>query len=311
MSKKTKLNKSNFITRLLQRYLKNIDIKSLKGNFYYYLLFRLCGKFLNNNIEIRIGGFKIFASNNKNKTSYFLLKKCSFGDDHELKTIKKFSKLNKIYLLDCGANYGFYSFYTGSLSAENQIIAFEASINTSKEFKANLALNDFKNIKIENLAVAGKENEILNFNESIKDWESSLTDNNFTKSKSLQIKTTKIDYFLKNENLDGYHLFIKLDIEGNEFDAIKGSLDTIQKYSPLIIIEFSKYNLDNNRDNLNFLEFFLEKFDYSIYTTSSNKIKTEKIIDLLENLDDSHQTIGNYYLIKNASKTESIFLENE
>jgi len=283
----------------------------LKGNFYYYLLFRLCRKFLNNNIEIRIGGFKIFASNNKNKTSYFLLKKCSFGDDHELKTIKKFSKLNKIYLLDCGANYGFYSFYTGSLSAENQIIAFEASINTSKEFKANLALNDFKNIKIENLAVADKENEILNFNESIKDWESSLTNNNFIKSNSLQIKTTKIDYFLKNENLDGYHLFIKLDIEGNEFDAIKGSLDTIQKYSPLIIIEFSKYNLDNNRDNLNFLEFFLEKFDYSIYTTSSNKIKTEKIIDLLENLDDSHQTIGNYYLIKNASKTESIFLENE
>ena len=305
------MNKSNFITRLLQRYLKNIDIKSLKGNFYYYLLFRLCRKFLNNHIEIRIGSFKIFASNNKNKTSYFLLKKCSFGDDHELKTIKKFSKLNKIFLLDCGANYGFYSFYTGSLSAENQIIAFEASINTSKEFKANLALNNFKNIKIKNLAVTNKENEFLKFNESIKDWESSLTDNSFIKSNSLQIKTTKIDYILKNENLDEYHLFIKLDIEGNEFDAIKGSLDTIQKYSPLIIIEFSKYNLDNNRDNLNFLEFFLEKFDYSIYTTSSNKIKTKKIIDLLENLDDSHQTIGNYYLIKNASKTESIFLENE
>ena len=305
------MNKSNFITRILQTYLKNIDIKSLKENFYYYLLFRLCRKFLNNNIEIRIGGFKIFASNNKNKTSYFLLKKCSFGDDHELKTIKKFSKLNKIYLLDCGANYGFYSFYTGSLSAENQIIAFEASINTSKEFKANLALNDFKNIKIENLAVAGKENEILNFNESIKDWESSLTDNSFIKSNSQQIKTTKIDYILRDENLDEYHLFIKLDIEGNEFDAIKGSLDTIQKYSPLIIIEFSKYNLENNRDNLNFLDFFLEKFDYSIYTTNSNKIKTGKIIDLLKNLDDSHQTIGNYYLIKNASKTESIFLENE
>jgi len=283
----------------------------LKGNFYYYLLFRLCRKFLNNHIEIRIGDFKIFASNNKNKTSYFLLKKCSFGDDHELKTIKKFSKLNKIFLLDCGANYGFYSFYTGSLSAENQIIAFEASINTSKEFKANLALNNFKNIKIENLAVTGKENEFLKFNESIKDWESSLTDNSFIKSNSLQIKTTKIDYILKNKNLDGYHLFIKLDIEGNEFDAIKGSLDTIQKYSPLIIIEFSKYNLDNNRDNLNFLKFFLEKFDYSIYTTNSNKIKTEKIIDLLKNLDDSHQTIGNYYLIKNASKTESIFLKNE
>ena len=304
------MNKSNLITRLLQRYLKNIDIKCLKGNFYYYLLFRLCRKFLNNYIEIKIGDFKIFASNNKNKTSYFLLKKCSFGDDHELKTIKKFSKLNKIFLLDCGANYGFYSFYTGSLSAKNQIIAFEASTNTSKEFKANLALNDFKNIKIENLVVTNNENEFLSFNESEKDWESSLIDNSFISTGSLKIKTTKIDYILKNQNLDQYCLFIKLDIEGNEFDAIKGGLETIQKYSPLIIIEFSKYNLDNKRDNLNFLDSFLEKFDYSVYTTNNNKIKTTKIIDLLKNLDESHKTIGNYYLIKNGSKTEDIFLKN-
>tara|TARA_B110001450_G_scaffold57714_1_gene54351 strand:- start:398 stop:1315 length:918 start_codon:yes stop_codon:yes gene_type:complete len=305
------VDKSNLITRLLQKYLKNKDIKSLKGNFFYYLLFRLCRKFLNNYIEIKIGNFKIFASNNKNKTSYFLLKKCYFGDDNELETIEKFSKLNKVFLLDCGANYGFYSFYTASLSVENKIIAFEASTNTSKEFKANLALNNFKNIELENLAVTKKENEFLNFNESVKDWESSLIDNSFVTSGSTRIKTTKIDYILKNQNLDEFYLFIKLDIEGNEFDAIKGSLETIKKYSPLIIIEFSKYNLSNNIDNLNFLDSFLEKFDYSIYTTKKKKIKSVKILNLLKNLNRRHQTIGNYYLIKNASKIENIFLINE
>ena len=305
------MDKSNLITRLLQKYLKNKDIKSLKGNFFYYLLFRLCRKFLNNHIEIKIGNFKIFASNNKNKTSYFLLKKCYFGDDNELETIEKFSKLNKVFLLDCGANYGFYSFYTASLSVENKIIAFEASTNTSKEFKANLALNNFKNIELENLAVTKKENEFLNFNESVKDWESSLIDNSFVTSGSTRIKTTKIDYILKNQNLDEFYLFIKLDIEGNEFDAIKGSLETIKKYSPLIIIEFSKYNLSNNIDNLNFLDSFLEKFDYSIYTTKKKKIKSVKILNLLKNLNRRHQTIGNYYLIKSASKIENIFLINE
>jgi FkbM family methyltransferase len=305
------VDKSNLITRLLQKYLKNKDIKSLKGNFFYYLLFRLCRKFLNNHIEIKIGNFKIFASNNKNKTSYFLLKKCYFGDDNELETIEKFSKLNKVFLLDCGANYGFYSFYTASLSVENKIIAFEASTNTSKEFKANLALNNFKNIELENLAVTKKENEFLNFNESVKDWESSLIDNSFDTSGSTRIKTTKIDYILKNQNLDEFYLFIKLDIEGNEFDAIKGSLETIKKYSPLIIIEFSKYNLSNNIDNLNFLDSFLEKFNYSIYTTEKKKIKSVKIMNLLKNLNRRHQTIGNYYLIKNASKIENIFLINE
>jgi FkbM family methyltransferase len=305
------VDKSNLITRLLQKYLKNKDIKSLRGNFYYYLLFRLCRKFLNNYIEIKVGDFKILASNNKNKTSYFLLKKCYFGDDNELETIKKFSKLNKVFLLDCGANYGFYSFYTASLSVENKIIAFEASINTSKEFKANLALNNFRNIELENLAVTNKENEFLNFNESVKDWESSLIDNSFITSSLKRIKTTKIDYILKKQNLDKFYLFIKLDIEGNEFDAIKGSLETIKKYSPLIIIEFSKYNLSHNIDNLNFLDSFLEKFDYSIYTTKKKKIKSVKILNLLKNLNRRHQTIGNYYLIKNASKIENIFLINE
>ncbi len=302
------MNKSNLITRLFQIYLKNRDIKSLRGSFFYYLLFRLCRTFLNNYIEIKIGNFKIFASNNRNKTSYFMLKKCDFGDNHELNTLKKFSKLNKLYLLDCGANYGFYSFYTASLSIENKIIAFEASPKTSKEFKANLELNHFKNITLENLAVSNKENEFLKFNESLKDWESSLTDNSFIISKSQKIKTTKIDYILKNQNLDKYYLFIKLDIEGNEFDAIKGGLETIKKYSPIIIIEFSKYNLGHNKVNYDFLNYFLENYDYSIYTTNNKKIKPEKILGLLKNLDKNYQTIGNYYLIKNACKVEKLFL---
>ena len=299
--------KPNLITRLFQSYLKNRDIKSLKGNINYYLLFRICRKFINKYIEIKVGNFKILASYKKNKTSYFLLKKCYFGDYYELKTIEKFSKLKKIFLLDCGANYGYYSFYTASLSIKNKVIAFEASINTSKEFQANLALNNFKNIKLKNLAITNKENNFLHFNESINDWESSLRDNSFVESSFHKIKTTKIDYILKNKKLYKFFLFIKLDIEGSEFDAIKGSLETIRKYSPLIIIELSKYNLDN-RDNLKFLNYFLKKFGYSIYTTNKKKIKLKKILKLLKNLDEKHQTIGNYYLIKNASMIEDIFL---
>ena len=300
--------KSNIITIVLQRYLKNRDIKNLRTNIIYYLLFRLCKNFLNNHIEIKIGNFKIFASPNKNKTSYYLLKKCVFGDIHELSTLDKFSKLNKLCLLDCGANYGFYSFYTASLSSNNKIIAFEASPKTSKEFETNLNLNNFKNIKLENLAISNSENKILTFYESKKDWESSLSDNNFLNHTLQKVKTTTIDIILKDKNLEQYYLFIKLDIEGNEFNAIRGSLVTIKKYSPIIIIEFSKYNLGHSKDNLNFLNYFLDKFNYSIYTTNKQKIETINVINLLKKLNKRHQTIGNYYLIKNNSKEEKIFL---
>ena len=66
--------------------------------------------------------------------------------------------------------------------------------------------------------------------------------------------------------------------------------------------------MGNNKDNLSFLNYFLEKFNYSIYTTHNKKIASKNIMDLLKKLNKRYQTIGNYYLIKNNSKAENIFL---
>ena len=108
--------KSNFITSIFQKNLLNKDIQKFKGKISYYIIFRLIRKFLATDIIVTIYNFKVYGSIKKNKTSYFLLKKCEFGDHKELETIKKFSNKNKILFIDCGCNYGFYSFYTASLS---------------------------------------------------------------------------------------------------------------------------------------------------------------------------------------------------
>ena len=65
-------------------------------------------------------------------------------------------------------------------------------------------------------------------------------------------------------------MIIKLDIEGNEINAIKGALEVIKKSHPLIIIEFSKYIFEN-MDNIDYLKNFLIKYDYSIYNTNCKK----------------------------------------
>ena len=104
-------------------------------------------KFLAKDIIVKIYNFKVFGSIKKNKTSYFLLKKCEFGDHKELETIKKFSNKNKILFIDCGCNYGFYSLFSASLSDKNLIYSIEASKKTYFEFLKNLNLNKFQNIK--------------------------------------------------------------------------------------------------------------------------------------------------------------------
>ena len=99
-----------------------------------------------------------------------------------------------------------------------------------------------------------------------------------------------------------------MDIEGHELKAIKGAEDTIKNYKPIIIIELSKYIFENDNNSFSFLENFLVKFDYRIYGTNNKLITIEEIKYLLKNLNSDHQTIGNYYLIKNDDNLIKIFI---
>jgi FkbM family methyltransferase len=291
----------NLFSTLLQKYLSNKDIRTFKRNFFYYIFYRIIRKFLNGKIKVKICNFFINASTNKKNMSNSLLNKCYFGDEKILEIIKKISDHKKIFLLDCGSNYGFYSFYVASLSADNQVLAFEASPKTSDTFKANLELNNFKNIDYRNVAINEISGKFISFYESFNDWESSATHNNFKNNKMVTVETTTIDKELLNKNLSNFSIVIKLDIEGNEFNAIQGGFETILKYEPLITIELSKYNLNNKTYNFDYFRKFLNDTKYKVYDDKLTQVSIETLIDKINNLDRSHQTIGNYLLLKDFS----------
>jgi len=302
--------KSKLITSIFQKLLINKDIREFKDKFSYYIIFRLIRKFLVKDIIIKIYNFKVFGSIKKNKTSYFLLKKCEFGDYQELKTIKKFSNKNKIMLIDCGCNYGFYSFYTASLSKKNLVISVEASKETSGEFLKNLKLNNFENVRLQNSAISNTDNDYILFNESKNDWESSQTHNEFHSYSVSKVYTLKIDTLTKNINFKDFLTIIKLDVEGNEMNVLKGASAFIEETSPFIIIEISKYIFED-KNNIEYLENFLLNYDYSMYNTNKKKKNVKDIMIKLDKLKQKHKTIGNYYLIKNSSKVLKDFISNE
>ena len=302
--------KLKFLTSIFQKYISGRDIREFKKSLFYYIVFRIIRNFLAYDLIIKIYDFKIFGSIKKNKTSYFLLKKCEFGDYHELNTIKKFSNKNKLLFIDCGCNYGFYSLYTSSLNSTNIVIAIEASKITSNEFIKNLKLNNSSNINFYNNAVSNINDQKIIFNESNNDWESSQIHSNFDLNSRTKIKSVKIDRLLSGYNLKNYKTIIKLDVEGNEVKAIIGALEFIKKSSPLIIIEFSKYTFEN-LDNIDHLKNFLLKYEYSIYNTKKKKVTLKKILLMLKKLNKRHKTIGNFYLIKNSSNNLKLFLLND
>ena len=295
------MEKQNFLSKVLQKFISNKDIREFKRNFFYYIFYRAIRRFLQGNIKVQICNFFINASTNKNNMSNGLLNKCYFGDETILSVIKKISEQKKTFLLDCGSNYGFYSFYLASLSVGNQVLAFEASPKTLASFKANLDLNNFKNINFRNVAISEISGKFVSFYESHNDWESSATHNKFKNTKIVTIETTTIDQELLNKDLNNFAVIIKLDIEGNEFNAIQGGKDTILKYEPLITIELSRYNFNNQNYNFDYFKKFLNDSKYKIYDDKLVLLNIETLIDRIGSLDQSHQTIGNYFLIKDFS----------
>ena len=200
--------------------------------------------------------------------------------------------------------------YAASLSKNNYVISVEASKSTSKEFLKNLNLNNFKNITFYNKCISDLDDVSISFNESENDWESSQTHSNFRIRKINSTKSITINSLLNSFNLDDYKIIIKLDIEGNEMNAIRGGLELIKKASPIIIIEFSKYIFEN-KNNIDYLKNFLLNSDYSIYDTKQEIISLEEVLKKLNNLKKRYKTIGNFYLIKNLSNNLKSFLSNE
>ena len=291
------MKKLNIPTKIFQNYIKDKDIRTFKKNIFYFFFYRLLRNFFNHSLVVKIQNFYVLSSHKKNKASYSLIQKCDFFDVAEIQLIKRVSKINQIFFVDCGSNFGFYSLFVMSLSPNNRVISIEASAKTNQEFKENLLLNNFKNIKNINLAVSDKDNDIVELKESEKDWESSIIELDYNVKNLSKVKTIKIDTILSKENLDGKKLIFKIDVEGSDLNVLAGAEKSIKLFKPLIIIEFSKYILNNKEFDYNYLDTFLKVNDYKIYDNYGKNIKLYDILSRLDKLDKYHKTIGNYYLV--------------
>ena len=67
--------------------------------------------------------------------------------------------------------------------------------------------------------------------------------------------------------------------------------------------------LKNTEFNFSYLRNFMIKYSYDIVSKEGKLMTMKQIIDLLDNLDKEHQTIGNFYLIKKNSNFLNYLLD--
>ena len=230
---------------------------------------------------MRILGHKkieFFIKNLLLSESYLLKKRAArFYKKQTEKEIRYLPSLadRRLGSIDIGVYRGVYSYY---LSKESKYVyAFEANPLLIKKLKKGF--QNYKNIRIENLAVSSNQGvanlkiPFRNQNIDYADHEELYQLGTATIHEKNNLANTKFQsYEIKKINLDSYSFdhkigFIKIDVEGHELDIIYGAKNLILKDKPNLMIEIEeKHTGVPNIEIIN----QIKEFGYECFSLDNN-----------------------------------------
>lgn len=163
-----------------------------------------------------------------------------------------FSKryINNSTIIDCGANTGSHSLFYSRYG--KYVVSIEPNEDKILELKNRIYLNNISNITLLHCGVGSENNQSMPFYQATGDNEGiSSFINNFSPEnqyiKNVVIRTLdNIVGELRIFRVD----FIKIDVEGFDYEVLKGSKETILRDRPIIQIEYHPRDLEKMNDFL-------------------------------------------------------------
>jgi FkbM family methyltransferase len=194
--------------------------------------------------------------------------------------------------IDIGGNIGLQSLRMSScVGPTGKVYAFEPLNYLQEKFNKNMALNKAKNITLFPFALSDQQNEldlIVNKNQWNQGAFSLSNKESGTEKQRVTVKVA--DEIHEIQMLDKVAL-IKIDVEGFEFQVLRGLKQTLQKHQPRIIFEYdSNYWADTGQNIADCYE-FLRSLNYSLYQVSMVGCEVLNNVDNIES--------GNLFCIVN------------
>jgi len=195
-----------------------------------------------------------FPKNCKSDDIANTIKRGGLFDEPILELAKQFIKPNTT-VLDLGANFGQMSIEFSTMAKNVRVFAFEAQEKVYRVLCKNIKANNAENVTPVHRAVFDKPDVDLVFPVAdlvrFKTYGSYGVD--LSGKAGALVKSTTIDSL----NFDLPVSFMKIDIQGSDLFAMKGAVETIQKYRMPIIFEYEEgFQKDFNtsfQDYVNFV----------------------------------------------------------
>jgi len=183
--------------------------------------------------------------------------------------------------LDIGANIGWYSILLSKkFGSDVQVFAFEPDNLNFSLLSSNLQRNAIQNVTPIKLAVAEETSSKTLYRYK----EGNLGRHSLLPTEGLEeqtVDTTTLDHFVKQNDMDPEKVkFIKMDIEGYEYFAMRGA-ENLLEHVPLVLTEYSPEMLKERGFNPTDLLDFMQRYHYQPHQLLEGSLATIQIRDLV------------------------------
>jgi len=255
------------------QYLREKRLKSFLCGFIYFILSRrnlyidnlryLLARIHNRGTyytKVTVNGnlmYIDFRDNGISKELYIHRKREHFSTEF----IKKFISEDEI-IIDIGANIGYYALIESRLANKGKVYAVEPIPSNVYLLKRNIELNNCKNISVFQFAIGDIDGKAKIYVYDKCNW-CSLTKNlNANIINEIEIITMTLDRFVESYVCQ-YPTFVRMDVEGYEYQIIKGASNILEKNKPLkLCIELHPHLMP--RENMEELINILEQSDFKV-----------------------------------------------
>src|SRR5919112_4374152 len=186
---------------------------------------------------------------------------------HEDDIITRFTPKEGDIVIDIGAHIGLYTIISSKrVGAQGKVVAIEADPENFEMLNSNIKLNQLTNVIPLNYAVFSKETKIKLY---LPEVESGFTKYKTimpnwinTQEKFVEVNANTLDYLLQlNQIREEEVNWIKIDVEGAEFEVLKGATNVLYKSKDIaLLIEI--HGSDNYIPILNFLSLYNFKIEF-------------------------------------------------
>jgi FkbM family methyltransferase len=188
--------------------------------------------------------------------------KGDFLPGHESHIVGRFAPKKGDIVIDIGAHIGRYTI-TSSKQVGNtgKVVAIEADPDNFEILKRNIALNKLTNVLPLNYAVFSTRTRMKLFEQSASAKYNSLMLARAAKTKNyIEVNADTLDSILNQNGIDNVN-WIKIDVEGAEFEVLKGSTKTLSGEDVSLFIEI--HNIEDPHHYNNIIN-FLKSHNYEI-----------------------------------------------